>query len=53
MFPIESLGFYVASNLTRIEVCMEEQFGHVKTVELQLLPPNPNKTLFFLSQVFG
>lgn len=35
MLPIESLGFYVATNLTRIEVCMEEQFGQVNTAELE------------------
>ena len=53
MFPAESLGFCVSPNLTRLEVCVEEHFGQVNIAELQSLPPNPNKTLFFPSQSFG
>ena len=53
MLQTESWGFYVASNLTSMNVHVEEQFGQVNAVELQLLPPNPNRIQFFPSQSFG
>lgn len=47
MFPIESLGFYAASNLTRTEVRVEEQFGQVNTGWIAITSPKSKQSPVF------